>query len=96
MDDKEVAEVAKALSHPLRIAILRTIRDRRKLSPSEYAREFGEPLGNVSYHMVALKQARVLKVTDTAKRRGALEHYYSLNGPGAGVTLGVMDMLEAS
>jgi hypothetical protein len=38
MDDRQAAEVAKALSHPLRIAILRGIRERRKVSPSEYPR----------------------------------------------------------
>ncbi len=93
MDDRQAAEVAKALSHPLRIAILREIRDRRKLSPSEYAKDTGEPLGNVSYHLVALREAGIIKVTDTAKRRGALEHYYALSGPRAGIALGVMDLL---
>jgi DNA-binding transcriptional ArsR family regulator len=94
--DPGAAEIAKALSHPLRIAILRTARDRRKVSPSEYARETGEPLGNVSYHVTMLAQAGVLKVVDTAKRRGALEHYYAVKGPRAGVVLEVMDMLEAA
>jgi DNA-binding transcriptional ArsR family regulator len=96
MDDRQAAEIAKALSHPLRLAILRTIRDRRKVSPSEFAGETGEPLGNVSYHVQALARAGVLEVVDTAKRRGALEHYYAVTGPKAGIALGVMDMLEAS
>jgi DNA-binding transcriptional ArsR family regulator len=95
MNDSQAAEVAKALSHPLRIAILRLVRDKRKLSPTEFARESGDPLGNVSYHMGALRDAGVLKVTDTAKRRGALEHY-SLTGPRAGIALGVMDLLATA
>jgi DNA-binding transcriptional ArsR family regulator len=96
MNDREAAEVAKALSHPLRLAILRTIRDRRKLSPSEYSRETDEPLGNVAYHVNTLAAAGVLEIAATAKRRGALEHYYSLSGPRAGIVLGVMDMLATS
>jgi DNA-binding transcriptional ArsR family regulator len=96
MDDLEAAEVAKSLSHPLRIAIVRCAQDRRKLSPSEYARQTDEPLGNVSYHVSALRAAGVLEVVDTAQRRGALEHYYSLTGPKAGIALAVMDLLAMS
>jgi DNA-binding transcriptional ArsR family regulator len=96
MDDHQAAEVAKALSHPLRIAFLRELRDRRKLSPTEYARESGEPLGSISYHVSALRKAGVLEVTDTAKRRGALEHFYSFTGPKAGIVLGVMDLLSTA
>jgi DNA-binding transcriptional ArsR family regulator len=93
MDDREAAAVGKALSHPLRLAILREVRDQRQLSPSAYARQSGEPLGNVSYHVTALREAGVLEVTDTAKRRGALEHFYSLTGPRAGIALTVLDLL---
>ena len=93
MDDRQAAEVAKALGHPLRLALLREIRDRRKLSPSEFAKETGEPLGNVSYHLLALREAGVVEISDTAKRRGALEHYYALSGPRAGIALGALDLL---
>jgi DNA-binding transcriptional ArsR family regulator len=96
MDDGQAAEVAKALSHPLRIAFLRELRDRRKLSPSEYAKETGESVSLISYHVSALRKAGVLKVAGTAKRRGALEHYYSLTGPKAGIVLGVMDLLATA
>jgi DNA-binding transcriptional ArsR family regulator len=96
MDDRDAAEVGKALSHPLRIAFLRAARDRQKVSPSEYARETGEPLGNVSYHVTTLARAGVLRVVDTAKRRGALEHYYAVKGPRAKIVLAMMDMLEAA
>jgi hypothetical protein len=53
----------------------------------------GEPLGNVSYHAKALREAGVIEVSETAKRRGALEHYYALRGPNAGAVLAVMDVL---
>jgi DNA-binding transcriptional ArsR family regulator len=96
MDDHQAAAVAKALSNPLRIQILREVRDRGRLSPSIYTQETGEPLGNVSYHVRALESAGVLTVVDTAKRRGALEHFYALTGPRAGITLGVMDLLATA
>lgn len=95
MDDQKAAGLAKALAHPLRFDILRQIRDRRQLSPSAYAKETGEPLGNASYHFAVLRDSGILAVADTAKRRGVLEHYYSLTGPVAGAALGVMDLLEA-
>ena len=38
----------------------------------------------------------MLEVTETAKRRGALEHYYSSSGPRAGIAVGVMDLLSTA
>jgi DNA-binding transcriptional ArsR family regulator len=93
MEDDHAAAVAQALSHPLRIAFLRALRGRERLSPSEFAREDSRPLGSVSYHVKALREASVIEVVDTAKRRGALEHYYSLTGPNAKVTLRFLDLL---
>jgi DNA-binding transcriptional ArsR family regulator len=94
MHDRGAAEIAKALSHPIRIGIIRELRTRRRLSPTEYAREHGDPLGNVSYHFQTLRRAEVVEVTDTARRRGALEHFYSLTGERAGIATGVMDLLD--
>jgi DNA-binding transcriptional ArsR family regulator len=96
MNDHQAAEVAKALSHPLRIAFLRELRDRRKMSPAEFTRGSGDRLGNVSYHVSALREAGVLEVVETAKRRGTLEHYSALTGPKAGIVLGVLDMLATA
>jgi DNA-binding transcriptional ArsR family regulator len=93
MDDREAAAVAKALSHPLRLAILREVRDRRSLSPAGYARETGEPLGNVSYHVRALESAGVVEIVGTANRRGALEHFYAPGGTNSGTALAILDLL---
>jgi DNA-binding transcriptional ArsR family regulator len=93
MDDHEAAEVAKALSHPLRIAFLRALRVEGTLSPSTYSRASGIALGNVAYHVGALRDAAVLEVAGTVKRRGALEHYYALTGPRAGAVVSAMDLL---
>ncbi|MBS1843097.1 MAG: helix-turn-helix transcriptional regulator [Actinobacteria bacterium] len=93
MEDRAAAEIAKALSHPLRLAFIRMLRERRVLSPTEFSRETGEPLGNVSYHVKALSEAGVVDVAETKPRRGAVEHFYSLSGPKAGNVLGVVDLL---
>jgi DNA-binding transcriptional ArsR family regulator len=66
---------AKAFSHPLRTRLLLEL-VQRQASPNELARQVGEPLGNVSYHVLALKQLGMIELVDTAQRRGAIEHYY--------------------
>jgi DNA-binding transcriptional ArsR family regulator len=96
MNDEEAAEVAKALSHPLRLEYLRALVERRALSPSEFARESDEPLGNVSYHVKALFEAGVLEVSELIPRRGAMEHRYALTGPRAGIAIALMDLLATA
>lgn len=93
MNDGQAADIAKALSHPLRFELLRSLRERKDLSPVQYARESGEPLGNVSYHFGVLAKAGVIAQTGAVARRGAMEHRYSLSGSKAKVTLAVLDLL---
>jgi DNA-binding transcriptional ArsR family regulator len=93
MDDRQAAGVAKELGHPLRIAILRSIRERRAVSPSEYSRQFDEPPDNVSYNVKALTQAGVVEVAETVQRRGAMEHSYRLRQPRAKLLFRLMDLL---
>jgi DNA-binding transcriptional ArsR family regulator len=93
MDDGQAADIAKALSHPLRIELLRELRERKDLSPVEYARESDEALGNISYHFTVLAKAEVIAQTRAVTRRGAMEHRYSLAGPRAQVALAVLDLL---
>jgi DNA-binding transcriptional ArsR family regulator len=93
MDDVAAAEITKALGHPLRLEYLRALMGRRELSPSEYAREFGVPLGNVSYHVKALSNAGVVKVSATIPRRGAMEHRYAFTGPQAGLAKKLLRLL---
>jgi DNA-binding transcriptional ArsR family regulator len=93
MDDEAAAALAKALSHRLRLEYLRALSSRRELSPSEYARDFGEPLGNVSYHVKALLGAGVVEISTTVPRRGAVEHRYSFSGPRAGVAKKMIRLL---
>lgn len=65
----------KAMSHPLRAAILRIVAD-RTASPAEMARELEEELSNVSYHTKQLVEFECAELVSTRPVRGALEHFY--------------------
>jgi DNA-binding transcriptional ArsR family regulator len=67
--------VLKAISHPIRIEILRILSN-RVASPNEIAKELGESLSNVSYHFKDLREEGCIELVDTQPRRGAVEHYY--------------------
>jgi DNA-binding transcriptional ArsR family regulator len=67
--------VIKALTHPLRVQILRALEE-RTASPSELADEIGAPLGNVSYHVRQLHALGLIKLVKKTPRRGAIEHHY--------------------
>jgi DNA-binding transcriptional ArsR family regulator len=65
----------KAMSHPLRAAILGILAD-RTASPAEMARELEEELSNVSYHTKQLVEFEHAELVSTRPVRGALEHFY--------------------
>ncbi len=67
--------LVRALAHPLRARILEALQERRA-SPRELADEFGEPLGNVSYHVRTLANLKLIKLVKKTPRRGAIEHHY--------------------
>jgi DNA-binding transcriptional ArsR family regulator len=96
VDDQAAAEVTKALSHPLRLGYLRALSGRDELSPSEFAQESEEALGNVSYHVKALFNAGVLEVSSMVPRRDAMEHRYSLTGERAGAAMAVINLLASA
>lgn len=73
-------QLAKALAHPLRVAILAVLEE-RTASPSEIATELDASLGLVSYHVRTLARYGLVKLVDTRPRRGALEHYYRAEEP---------------
>jgi DNA-binding transcriptional ArsR family regulator len=77
--------VAKALSHPLRARIL-GILEERQASPREISEELDAPLGNVSYHVRALVNLKMIKLVRRRTRRGAIEHYYEALGRAARIS----------
>jgi DNA-binding transcriptional ArsR family regulator len=67
--------LVKALGHPLRIKILEILTE-RVASPNRLSGELDAGLSHVAYHTRALDECGCLELVDTAKRRGATEHFY--------------------
>jgi len=77
MFESQKSAVSKALSHPLRRAILASMPDEGDgVSPNIISKEMNEPLTNVSYHVRMLADLEMITSSGTTPRRGALEHYY--------------------
>jgi DNA-binding transcriptional ArsR family regulator len=68
-------EAARALAHPVRVAILKALgQDSR--SAVSVSREIGQPLSNVAYHFRVLRELGALEETGSRPARGAMEHFY--------------------
>jgi DNA-binding transcriptional ArsR family regulator len=77
-------KLVRALGHPLRRRILLAMTE-REASPSELARQFKVPIGNVSYHTnVLCDECECIEETKTIPRRGAVEHFFRAR-PHAGI-----------
>lgn len=98
LGDKEAAEIAKVLGHPLRLGYLWALRELGPdgmLAPSEYAHESGKPISSVAYHVKVLRAAGVLEMASIAAPRGRNDRY-SLSGPRAKVAMQFLDVLAGS
>lgn len=67
--------LVRSVAHPLRIRILEALTD-HVASPNAIAEKLDEDLTNVAYHTRALGGLGALELVDTARRRGAVEHFY--------------------
>jgi DNA-binding transcriptional ArsR family regulator len=67
--------LVRALGHPLRVKILEVVQ-LRNASPSELTDLLEAPLGNVAYHVRVLEKCGCIEQVATARRRGAVEHYF--------------------
>jgi DNA-binding transcriptional ArsR family regulator len=67
--------LVRALGHPLRVKILEVVQV-RKASPTELTELLSAPLGNVAYHVRVLEKCGCIEQVATARRRGAVEHYF--------------------
>jgi DNA-binding transcriptional ArsR family regulator len=70
--------IARASVHPLKLRILETMADGERWSPSDLATELGAPVGNVAYHVRALREGGLLTPAGRRQRRGAVQHFYRL------------------
>ena len=66
----------KAVAHPLPIRILAMLAE-RPASPVQLAPQLGSTLGRVGYHVRVLRDAGLLELVETRRRRGATEHIYT-------------------
>lgn len=64
-----------SVAHPLRIKILEALTD-HVASPNAVAEKLEENLPSVAYHTRTLDRFGALELVDTARRRGAVEHFY--------------------
>jgi DNA-binding transcriptional ArsR family regulator len=86
--------VAKALSHPVRLNVLRMLSASASSSPSDIATRTSESLPSLSYHVRELVTAGLLKSTGTQQVRGAVEHFYELTPEGNAVLEAVNAVLD--
>ncbi len=68
-------DLVKAIGHPLRMRLLARLNERVS-SPVELARELGESVQLVSYHVRILRDLEFVELVRTTPRRGAVEHHY--------------------
>ncbi len=67
--------LAKALSHPVRIEILDRL-SRETASPIQLSRALDRDLSKVCYHIKVLRDAGLIHQVKTEPVRGATEHFY--------------------
>jgi DNA-binding transcriptional ArsR family regulator len=76
--DPTPEQLLKALRHPMRRRILRTMGE-ETISPHELSKTLDAPLSNVSYHVRVLAECGAVVLTATKPVRGSMQHFYRLN-----------------
>ncbi|HET8565589.1 MAG TPA: winged helix-turn-helix domain-containing protein [Solirubrobacterales bacterium] len=74
-------EMVDALSHPIRLEILETLRG-RVASAAEISAEIGHSLGVVSYHANTLVEAGCLELVHSKAKRGGIENFFAITPRG--------------
>ncbi|HZV72094.1 MAG TPA: helix-turn-helix domain-containing protein [Conexibacter sp.] len=68
----------RALAHPVRVEILRTLVEQEPGTPSGFAATLEIPLGVASHHVRRLRDLRLIGIVRRTYRRGAVQHHYRL------------------
>lgn len=95
-DDDLVGKVAKALGHPARVVFIDALHDGAARSPVQVAERHGGKLGTIGHHARVLEDLGVLILVETRPVRGAIEHFYSLEGPLVAPVLAALDIIRAT
>jgi DNA-binding transcriptional ArsR family regulator len=70
-------ELARALSHPVRLEILQVLQD-RIASPAELSKELGRRPAVVSYHAGTLLKCGCLELVHSRAQQGAVENFFAV------------------
>jgi DNA-binding transcriptional ArsR family regulator len=74
-DQSPLADLAKALSHPLRVAMIRML-DRDVASPSELSKKLGTTVNNGTYHVRRLEELGAIEELSSRPVRGTTKHFF--------------------
>ena len=83
--DVWMSVAGKAMSHPVRVRILRALAVDGHLSPSGVADVVSATLATCAYHMRELAELGLVRLSKTRPARGAVEHFYVLTRDGEAV-----------
>jgi DNA-binding transcriptional ArsR family regulator len=70
-------ELARALSHPVRVEILQALQG-RIASPAELSREIGQRPAVVSYHASTLLKCGCLELVHSRAQQGSIENFFAV------------------
>jgi DNA-binding transcriptional ArsR family regulator len=66
---------------PMRLSVLLMIAD-EPMSPKDLSAILGLPIGRLSYHVRMMANAKLIRVQRQAKKRGAVQTFYTLTPKG--------------
>ncbi len=69
--------LVRALSHPIRLAILEVLQG-RVASPAEISAELGRDPGVIAYHASTLVRCGCLELVESRPRRGGIENFFAI------------------
>jgi DNA-binding transcriptional ArsR family regulator len=69
---------SRALAHPVRVEILRSLLEHEPGTPSGFATTLEIPLGVASHHVRRLRDLHLIRIVRRTHRRGAVQHHYRL------------------
>lgn len=73
---------SRALAHPVRVEILRSLLEQEPGTPSGFATMLEIPLGVASHHVRRLRDLHLIRIVRRTHRRGAVQHHYRLTDRG--------------
>jgi DNA-binding transcriptional ArsR family regulator len=76
-DARSDRELAKALSHPIRVEILEALQG-RVASSVELSREIERTVEVISYHAKTLVKCGCIELVHSKPDRGSVEHFFAL------------------